>query len=374
MISLVSQSCLTLCKPTDCSLPGSSVHGDSPWQEHWSGLPCPPPGDLLNPGTEPRFHPLQVDSLLFEPPGNPRNTGVCGLSLLQAIFPTQELSPSLLHWASLYSVYFSYLWTISSLFLLSLFYEPYLVLLSVPLILLDLTIFSSSFSHPSWYTPPAFYSFFLGFCHLCTQFCEPWIYSLSPSHAHKFQIKISDSLWRHLFEIPLGNIELYLYHQIASHQLTTFSYWFSSARSLSCVRLFVTPWTAAHQASLSITNSWRLLKLMSIESVMPSKHLILCHPLILLPSIFPSIGVFSNESVLHIRWSEYWSFSFSTSLSNEYSALISFKIDWFDLLAVQEMPKGLLQHHKSINSLVLNFLYSPTFTSIHDYRKNHSFD
>ena len=194
VISLVSQSCLTLCKPTDCSLPGSSVHGDSPWQEHWSGLPCPPPGDLLNPGTEPRFHPLQVDSLLSEPPGNSRNTGVCGLSLLQAIFPTQELSPSLLHWVSLYSLYFSYLWTISSLFLLSLFYESYLQLLSVPLILLDLMIFSSSFSHPSWYTPLAFYSFFLGFCHLCTQFCEPWIYSLSPSHAHKFQIKISDSL------------------------------------------------------------------------------------------------------------------------------------------------------------------------------------
>ena len=101
----------------------------------------------------------------------------------------------------------------------------------------------------------------------------------------------------------------------------------------SHVWLFVTPWTAAHQASLSITNSWSLFKLMSIESVMPSNHLILCHPLLLLPSIFPSMGVFFNESVLHIRWPKYWSFSFSISPSNEYSGLISFRLDWLDLLA-----------------------------------------
>ena len=111
---------------------------------------------------------------------------------------------------------------------------------------------------------------------------------------------------------------------------------FSSVQSLSRVWLFVTPWTAAHQASLSITNSWSLLKLMSIESVMPSNHLILCRPLLLLPSIFPSIRVFSNESLLCIRWPKYWSFSFSISPSNEYSGLISFRIDWFYLLAVQE--------------------------------------
>ena len=102
-----------------------------------------------------------------------------------------------------------------------------------------------------------------------------------------------------------------------------------------------TPWTAARQASLSITNSWNLLKLMSIESVMPSNHLILCRPLLLPPSIFPSIRVFSNESVLHIRWPKYWSFSFSISPSNEYSGLISFRIDWFDLLAVQETLENL---------------------------------
>ena len=110
---------------------------------------------------------------------------------------------------------------------------------------------------------------------------------------------------------------------------------FSSVQSLSRVQLFATPWTAAHQASLSITNSRSLLKLMSIESVMPSNHLILCHPLLLLPLIFPSIRVFSNESVLCIRWPKYWRFSFSVSPSNEYSGLISFWIDWFDLFSVQ---------------------------------------
>ena len=108
-----------------------------------------------------------------------------------------------------------------------------------------------------------------------------------------------------------------------------------SVQLCSHVRLFVTPWTAAHHASLSITNSWSLLKLMSTESVMPSNHLILCRPLLLLPSIFPSIRVFSNESVLCIRWPKYWSFSFNISPSNEYSRLISFRMDWLDLLAVQ---------------------------------------
>ena len=120
-----------------------------------------------------------------------------------------------------------------------------------------------------------------------------------------------------------------------------------SQLSLSRVRLFVTPWTSALQASLSIANSRSWLKLMSIESVMPSNHLILCHPLLLLPSIFPSIRVFSNESVLCIRGPKYWSFSFSISPSNEYSGLISFRMDWLDLLAVQGTLKCLLQHHSS---------------------------
>ena len=125
---------------------------------------------------------------------------------------------------------------------------------------------------------------------------------------------------------------------------------FSSVQSLSRVRLFITPWTAARQASLSITNSQSLLKLMPIESVMPSIHLILCHPLLLLPSIFPSIRVFSNESTLRIRWPKYWSFSFNISPSNEYTGLISFRMDWLDLLAVQGTLKSLLQHHSSKTS------------------------
>ena len=130
------------------------------------------------------------------------------------------------------------------------------------------------------------------------------------------------------------------------------SYQFNSVQSLSRVRLFVTPWTAAHQASLSITNSQSLLKLVSIELVMPSNHLILCHPLLLLPSIFPRIRVFSNESALCIRWLKYWSFSFSISPSNEYSGLISFRKDWFDLLVVQRTLKSLLQHHSSRASIL----------------------
>ena len=119
----------------------------------------------------------------------------------------------------------------------------------------------------------------------------------------------------------------------------------NSIQSLSCVQLFSTPWTAAHQASPSITNSRSLFKLMPIKSVMPPNHLILCHPLLLPPSIFSSIRVFSNESVFHIRWPKFWNFSFNISPSNEYSALISFRIDWFHLLAVQGSLESLLQHH-----------------------------
>ena len=153
-----------------------------------------------------------------------------------------------------------------------------------------------------------------------------------------------------------------------------YSVQFSSVAQ-SCLTL-CDPMGCSTQASLSITNSQSLLKLMSIESVVPSNHLILCRPLLLPPPIFPSIRVFSNESVLHIRWTKYGSFSFNISPSNEYSGLNSFRMGWLDLLAVQ----GTLQESsptpqfKSINSLVLNFLYGPTLTSIHDYWKNHSFD
>ena len=127
----------------------------------------------------------------------------------------------------------------------------------------------------------------------------------------------------------------------------------NSVQSLSHVQLFATPWTAARQASLSITNSRSLFKLTFIESVMPSNHLILCRPLLLLPSIFPSIRVFSNESVLYIRWPKYWSFSFSISPSKDYSGLISFRMDWLDLFAVQGTLKSLLQHHSSEASFLL---------------------
>ena len=143
---------------------------------------------------------------------------------------------------------------------------------------------------------------------------------------------------------------------------------FSSVQSLSRVRLFATPWTAAHQASLSITNLQNLLKLTSIESVLPSNHLILCRPLLFLPSIFPSIRVFSNESVLRIRCPNYWNFSFSISPSNEYSGLIS-PCSPRDFQESSPTPQ-----FKSINSSALRFLHSPTLTSIYDHWKNHSLD
>ena len=145
--------------------------------------------------------------------------------------------------------------------------------------------------------------------------------------------------------------------------------WFSSVQLLSRVQLFATPWTAALQASLSITNSQRLLKLMSIESVMPSNHLILCHHLLLLPSNFPIIKIFSNESVLGIRWPKYWSFSLSIGPSNDYSGLISFRIDWFDLLIVQGTLKSLCQHRSSKASVLQRsaFCVVQLLTPIHDH-------
>ena len=151
---------------------------------------------------------------------------------------------------------------------------------------------------------------------------------------------------------------------------------FSSVQSLSHVWLFATSWIAARQASLSVTNSRSLLKLMPIESVMPSSHLILCRPLLLLPPIPPSIRVFSNESPLRMRWPKYWSFSFSSSPSSEHRRLISFRMDWLDLLAVQGTLKSspTPQKFKSINFSALSFPHSPTLTSIHDHWENHSLD
>ena len=150
----------------------------------------------------------------------------------------------------------------------------------------------------------------------------------------------------------------------------------SSVQSLSCVRLFATPWTAAHQASLSITNSRNPPKPMSVESMMPSNHLILCRPLLLLPSIFPSIRVFSNESALCLKWPKYWSFSFNISPTNEHPRLISFRMDWLDLLVVQGTLKSLLQHHSSKASILRCSAFFTVQLS-HPYMtigKNHSLD
>ena len=151
---------------------------------------------------------------------------------------------------------------------------------------------------------------------------------------------------------------------------------FSSVQLLNCVRLFMTPWTTAHQASLSITNSQSLLKLISTGSVMLSNHYILCHLLLLLPSMFPRIKVFSNESALCIRWPKYWSFSLNISPSNEHSGLISFRMDCLDLHALQGTLKSLLPapQFKSISSSVLSFCDNPNLTSIHNHWKNRSLD
>ena len=176
---------------------------------------------------------------------------------------------------------------------------------------------------------------------------------------------------------PPDPLEVMLIFQACSSSLLWILLASQSVQSLSHVQLFATPWTAAHQASLSITKSQSLLKLISIESVMPSNHLILCHPL-LLPSIIPSIRVFSKESVLHIRWPKYWSISISPS--SEYSGLISFRMDWLDLLAVQGTLKSLLQHHSSKASILwcstffIESFFIENLTSIHDYWKNHSCD
>ena len=149
----------------------------------------------------------------------------------------------------------------------------------------------------------------------------------------------------------------------------------ASVQSLSHVRLFVTPWTCSTPGFSVFYNLTEFAQLMSIESVMPSNHLILCRLLLLLPSIFPSIGVFSNESALHIKWPKYWSFSFIISPSDEYSGLITFRIDWLDRCSPRDSQESSpISQFKSINSSALSFLYSPILTSIHDHWKNHSLD
>ena len=186
-----------------------------------------------------------------------------------------------------------------------------------------------------------------------------------------FKIGISESrTWEYLTLAFLVFCLVYqraqLHPTLIQWMTTLLQIQFNSVQSLSRVQLFVTPWTTAHQASLSITNSQSLPKPMSIESVMPSSHLILCHPL-LLPPILPSIGVFSNKSVLHIRWPKYWSFSFSISPSSEHPGLISFRIDWLDLLAVQGILKSLLQHHSSKASILWHSAFFTVNSHIHTW-------
>ena len=182
--------------------------------------------------------------------------------------------------------------------------------------------------------------------------------------------------WRLLLYIILY-FTLFIWWKVELHTDWGCCFQFSSVQLLSRVQLFSSPWTAAHQASLVITNCWSSLKHMSIELVMPSNHLILCHPLLLLPSIFPGIRVFPNESALPIRWPKYCSFSFNISPSNEHSGMISFRMDWLDLLAVQGTLKSLLQHHSSKASILQHSAFSTVLLShpsIHDYWKNHSLD
>ena len=208
--------------------------------------------------------------------------------------------------------------------------------------------------------------------------------AISSSNAGKWKVRVKSLSHVRLLETPWTAA----YQVPPSMGFSRQEYWnglplpspsshgqFSSVQSLSHVQLFATPWIKARQASLSITNSWSSLKLMSIEWVMPSSHLILYRPLLLLLPIPPSIRVFSNESALHMRWPKYWSFSFSISPSNEHPGTISFRMDWLDLLAVQGTQESSpTPQYKSINSLVLSFLHSPTLTSIHDHWKNHSLD
>ena len=180
--------------------------------------------------------------------------------------------------------------------------------------------------------------------YLSIYLCLPQFVS---SKSYSFQCIDLSPPWLRLFWCSLLLLMLLWMARLSFFIFQIFVSVFSSVQSLSLVRLFVTPWTAARQASLSITKSQSLLKLTSIESVMPSNHLILCHPLLFMPSMFPSIRVFSNESVLRIRWPKYWSFSFSISPSNECSGLISFRIDWLDLLAAQGTLKSFLWCHSS---------------------------
>ena len=233
--------------------------------------------------------------------------------------------------------------------------------------------------HKEWYTDKIiklrkinFYFYFLNYVIVCSVCCANLLqlcltlrdamdYSPPGSSAHGFsqarileRVAISSSRWSSWLTMNLLFLHL-LHWQVILYHLGSPRAPISSVQSLSLVQLFATPWTAAHQASLSITNSQSLLKLMSIESVMPSNHLILCRPLFLLPSIFPSIRDFSNESALGIRWPKYWSSSFSISLPSEYSGLISFRVGWLDVRAIEGILKSLFPPTPQFKSISVQF-------------------
>ena len=219
-----------------------------------------------------------------------------------------------------------------------------------------------------------FYIFLLWFTHRKISTCFFFWWDMTNINIHKDGWKTAKQcimlsfVWFSIFQM----MYILLYLCTSRFQVT---YSVQSVQSFSCVWLFATPWTAACQASLSITNSRRLPKLMSIELVMPSNHVILCCPLLLPPSIFPSITVFSNESVLRIGWPKYWSFSFNISPSNKYSGLIFFRMDW--CISLQSKWLSRISSNNTVwkhQFSVLSFLYSPTFISIHDSWKNHSLD
>ena len=310
-------------------------------QEYWSGLPCPPPGDLPNPGSYPHL----LSTLHWQ---------VCYLPLAYHGKPQVLFIILQLQITTKFNILFSHNNSHDSFR-----FTSHLFLLLLQTLLFMCSITSQCLRTQRLRLRSPFY-FHL---QLLSKF------SLFPS-CNSFDM-LETSKYAFLPPAcPLG----FFFPYLASHSTSSFGYlkdifYLSSVQSLSRVQLFAIPQTAVHQASLFITNSQSLHKLMSIELVMPSNRRILCCPLFFLPSIFPSIRIFSNESVLHIRWPKYWSFSLSISPSKEYSGLISFRTDWLDLLAVQGTLKSLLQHHSSKASILC-----PTLTSIHDHWKNHSLD
>ena len=294
-----------------------------PRQEYWSGLPFPSPGDLPDPGIEPGSPSLQADSLLSEPPGKSEKENICKLFLSSDFRYSDGLGRG--------------------------FYCPHLK--AGPQESFDWQVRQWS----GLWLPRRH-----GLCWVQPQGCQfPMGHAGETSAWYEFGWA---SGWG---QGATQQMEAGGGHSLPLAEEGAFRT--GSVQSLSQVRLFATPWTAACQASLSITNSQSLLELMSVESVMPSNYIILCCPLLLLPSIFPGTRVFSNESVLCIRWPKYWSFSFSISPSNEYLGLISFRNDWLDLLVVQGTLKSLLQHHSSKASVLWHSAFFMVQFSIHTW-------